>query len=109
MFSAPLLQKLQPTKRRLMKTFILLSLGLSSLSWANQSSTKPLDQKTQVADSIKDSDFRCERFMGRELSRLKTRLLENCDLNKPFSSSLSVFTGEDTFLYCCHTKTPGQN
>ena len=50
------------------------------------------------------SDFRCEKMRVKSLSELKLKMIENCDLNKPFSSSLSVFAGEDTYLYCCHAK-----
>ncbi len=49
-------------------------------------------------------NFRCERYRERDISVLKAKLVENCDLMKPFSTSLAVFAGEDTILYCCHKK-----
>lgn len=60
---------------------------------------------TVFADETnKDDNFRCERFVKAPLKELKQKLQDNCDLNKPFSTSLSVSMGEDYYLYCCHKK-----
>lgn len=81
-----------------MKLIFIALLVAPAMSWAQTKSNK----ETTTQDS--KSEFRCERYMGRDLAVLKAKLQDNCNLNKPFSASLSVFTGEDTFLYCCHTK-----
>jgi len=56
-----------------------------------------------LAHADGDSGFRCERIRDVKLAELKAKLVENCDLNKPFSfaqeASLQV-----TFTYCCTAK-----
>lgn len=55
-------------------------------------------------EGSKEDNFRCERFIKGNLKDLKSKLLDNCDLNKPFSTSLAINIGEEHYLYCCHTK-----
>ena len=81
-----------------MKLIFVALLLAPVMSWSQTKSNK------EAATQETKSDFRCERYMGRDLAILKSKLQESCNLNKPFSASLSVFTGEDTYLYCCHTK-----
>lgn len=52
------------------------------------------------------SNLRCEKFRepDRKVSTLKEKLEEHCDTTKPFTTSLSVFAGEETYLYCCNVK-----
>lgn len=57
-----------------------------------------------VSDSNLAENFRCEKFRDGGISDLKLKMIENCDLTKPFSNSLSLFAGEETYLYCCHKK-----
>ena len=62
-------------------------------------------------DSSKQDDgswFQCRKLSGGDtsLADLKLKMLENCNLNKPFSIST---TGLDLghsggYLFCCHTK-----
>ncbi len=52
----------------------------------------------------KNEDFRCAKLLSTPLADFKATLVENCDLNKPFSTSLSRLLNEDTFFYCCHKK-----
>jgi len=49
-------------------------------------------------------NFRCEKFREGGLTALKNKMLENCDLSRPYTSSLTVFAAEETYLYCCHKK-----
>jgi hypothetical protein len=74
------------------RLFALL-LIISSISFADE------HKKT-------NSNLRCEKFRepDRKVSTLKEKLEENCDTSKPFSTSLSVFAGEETYLYCCNLK-----
>jgi hypothetical protein len=62
------------------------------------------ESKTVVPIEKKDliTGFRCEKFNG-SLGDLKLKLIEICNLDKPFSSSLSKTVGGDEFyFYCCH-------
>lgn len=49
-------------------------------------------------------DVRCERVIGVNLAEFKSKLVENCNLSKPFSTSLSRLLNDDTYLYCCHKR-----
>lgn len=80
--------------------FFLLGAVVSSHAQEN-STTKTA---TEIKKETVSGDLRCERYMTRDLSVLKEKLKEHCNLNKPFSASLSVFAGDDTYLYCCHGK-----
>ncbi len=57
------------------------------------------------AQQTKNDDFVCGKVRGSELSEFKGKLLESCNLNKPFSSSLSRVLNEETFFFCCHKLT----
>jgi hypothetical protein len=46
--------------------------------------------------------FRCEKFNG-SLSDLKLKLIEICNLDKPFTSSMTRLLGsEEVYVFCCH-------
>jgi len=79
----------------LQKNFVIVSAILLSF-YANAA------EKTEKKDLV--SSFRCEKFSGSGLGDLKLKLIETCDLDKPFSSSLSrtVAGGEDVYMFCCH-------
>ena len=53
---------------------------------------------------VNADNFRCEKFREGGLVELKNKMMENCDLNRPYSSSLTIFAAEETYLYCCHKK-----
>ena len=55
-------------------------------------------------EEIKPENFRCEKMMGTNIGQFKTALLENCNLNMPFSSSVSRVLNDETYFYCCHKK-----
>lgn len=76
----------------LRKTFVILPIILLSF-YANAAEEKDLASR-----------FRCEKFTGNGLADLKLKLIQTCDLEKPFSSSLSrtVAGGEDVYMFCCH-------
>lgn len=60
---------------------------------------------TTFAEEVsKEDNFRCERFIKGSLKELKSKLQDNCDLNKPFSTSLAINIGEEHYMYCCHLK-----
>lgn len=49
-------------------------------------------------------DMRCEKMTATSLTDFKAALTENCNLNKPFSSSLSRVLNDEVYFYCCHKK-----
>jgi hypothetical protein len=48
--------------------------------------------------------FMCRQMTGKSLSDLKIGLVQDCNLDKPFSSSVSASAIGDssTMTYCCH-------
>lgn len=56
------------------------------------------------AAAPKDSDMRCEKLTATSLPDFKASLVENCNLNKPFSTSLSKVLNDEIYFYCCHKK-----
>lgn len=49
-------------------------------------------------------DMRCEKLTATTLADFKASLVENCNLNKPFSTSLSKVLNDEIYFYCCHKK-----
>lgn len=48
------------------------------------------------------STFLCEKFSG-SLSELKLKLVETCNIEKPFSSSMTrTVAGDEIYVVCCH-------
>lgn len=46
--------------------------------------------------------FKCEKFTG-SLGDLKLKMIETCDLDRNFSSSMTrVVAGDDIYMFCCH-------
>ncbi len=52
---------------------------------------------TSIADT-----FRCEKMRNKSLKDLKAKLVENCDLDKPFSFSTTDIGVDSDMTYCCH-------
>ena len=59
---------------------------------------------TAKTEATKTENFRCEKMMGTDITQFKSSLLENCNLNMPFSSSVSKILNDETYFYCCHKK-----
>ncbi len=55
-------------------------------------------------EDVKSENFRCEKMTGTNIAEFKSTLLENCNLNMPFSSSMSKILNDETYFYCCHKK-----
>ncbi len=53
---------------------------------------------------VTKEDVRCSKIKGQTLAEVKAELVDLCDLNKPFSMSLSQLLNDETYLYCCHKK-----
>jgi len=50
------------------------------------------------------ANFRCEKLRSQTIADLKAKMLEHCDLDKPFSTSMSLSMGEEAYMYCCTIK-----
>lgn len=72
---------------------VILATSLNSFA---QSATKN--------EPVKADDMRCSKLMGKTLSEFKEDLVQYCDLNKPYSTSLSRMMNDETYFYCCHKK-----
>lgn len=86
-----------------MKTSMIISGALLLLTFAAHSAESKKNQ-AQPAAETKDyaSSFRCEKFGG-SLGDLKMKMIETCDLERPFSTSMTrVVVGEETYMFCCH-------
>ena len=57
-----------------------------------------------VPAAVTADDFTCGKMQGITLAEFKVKLVDGCDLNKPFSSSLSSMLNEVNYFYCCHKK-----
>ncbi|MBX7232235.1 MAG: hypothetical protein K1X29_09140 [Bdellovibrionales bacterium] len=53
---------------------------------------------------VSKDDMRCSKVRGKNLAEVKEELVDMCNLNKPFSMSLSQILNDETYLYCCHKK-----
>ena len=60
-------------------------------------------KKGEPAPSVPPAELRCEKFSGTEASQIKMKLTDNCDLEKPFSFSLTENLVPST-TYCCTKK-----
>lgn len=84
-----------------MKATLIISGAIVLLSLAAQSKeTKTAPPAAETKDYV--NTFRCEKFGG-SLSELKMKMIETCDLERPFSTSMTrVVVGEETYMFCCH-------
>ena len=73
-------------------------------SFAKSEKPVPATADAEAAKDTAVDDFRCEKFQEKSLAALKLKMVENCDLNKPFSSSMSLFMSNESYMYCCHAK-----
>ncbi len=89
-----------------MKVCVLLISMLLMGSFAFASKTNAPDKKSTLSAEIEieEKDIRCEKLIATPLADFKSALVENCDLKKPFSSSLSRVLNDEVYFYCCHKK-----
>jgi hypothetical protein len=64
--------------------------------------THPSKEDTAIAPSVED--IRCEKLSGHSLSEFKTKLVENCNLNKPYSASMNKLLNDESYFYCCQIR-----
>ncbi len=68
---------------------------------ANAAESKASGGKSSDSTGLLNS-FHCEKFTG-GLGDLKLKLIESCNLEKPFTSSITKsLGGEELYLVCCH-------
>lgn len=77
-------------------TFALLIMLMSTTVFAQKGAPAP--------SAVTADDFTCGKIQGVTLAEFKVKLVDSCDLNKPFSSSLSTIVNDNTYFYCCHKK-----
>ena len=83
---------------------VLISLVFLSLPFGISSFGDEAKRESRADEGLLKS-FRCEKFRNAALAELKLKLVENCNLNKPFSFGASEnVTGEGSYTYCCHSK-----
>jgi len=75
--------------------FVFFSLLTSSLYADEKSPTKP--------SSKSEPSFMCKRMRDAKLADLKESLMDECNLNKPFSIGTDSGTSiQDVYTFCCH-------
>jgi len=87
-----------------MKSLIYVIFFFFSTFAVNAQTHKNNPTAAVAEKDVTNEDFRCERVMGMGLAEFKSKLVENCNLNKPFSSSLSSMLNEVNYFYCCQKK-----
>ena len=85
---------------------VLLNFNTTFAQEKKTTVTQPANVQ-KVAD-VEAKDIRCEKHTGTGLADFKDALVENCNLNKPFSTSLSRMLNDEVYFYCCHKKTASQ-
>jgi hypothetical protein len=83
----------------MMKLFLALLVFSSINTFSTEANERKLEEKVPAYD-----DIRCEKLSGMKLTEFKEKLVENCNLNKPFSTSMTRVINEDIYLYCCQTR-----
>lgn len=75
-------------------TLLITQLSLSAFAQKGTTTLAP----------VSADDFTCGKVQGVSLAEFKMKLVDSCDLNKPFSSSLSTVVNDNTYFYCCQKK-----
>lgn len=73
-------------------TFIISSMSAMAAEGQSNSKLSPIDS------------LRCERFATDNVAELKMKLIENCDLNKPYSFTSAGNALNQAITYCCQKK-----
>ncbi len=90
---------------KLLKIFFLV-VTLSSLNtFAKNEVIKNINPTAhEEPNEVSIDSVRCEKVRGKDLGEFKEILVQNCNLNKPYSASLSQLLNEQTYFYCCQIK-----
>jgi hypothetical protein len=83
------------------RNFTLFSASFMFIFCANAADPKPVTPAASDGMGLITS-FRCEKFSS-SLGDLKLKMIETCNLDKPFSSSMTrTVGGEEVYMFCCH-------
>ncbi len=63
----------------------------------------PADEPSAKPVTKSDAGFVCERLRGHSLADFKAKMLETCDVERPFSFSEGDAL-DKTITYCCHRR-----
>ena len=92
---------------KLNKILIVSTLCLTLVSLTATHSVRAADKAKKAAEDTEEKEspdaganFRCEKMRDGTLTKLKDKLVTNCNLNKPFSFAASD-TLETSYTYCC--------
>lgn len=88
----------------MLKFSIIFSLLISTSVFAEKISQTTKEVVTAPIVYPESADIRCERVTGHSLSEFKNKLVETCDLSKPFSTSLTKLLNDDTYMFCCNLR-----
>jgi hypothetical protein len=80
---------------------LVLSFSLQGLAAGNE---KEGSKSSSKSNQIGVDDVRCEKSTGISLAEFKAKLVDNCDLNKPYSANLSKVLSDEIYFYCCQKK-----
>jgi hypothetical protein len=93
----------------MLKTIIIIFMA-SPIVFAQAKKTTPSisPQQSILQADVEAKDVRCEKMNAVSLVDFKEVLVENCNLNKPYSTSFSKMLNDEVYFYCCHKKKVNQ-
>lgn len=94
-----------PNKIACVLSIAALAFSCATFAADPKTASASKDKKAEDSASMPGADsIRCEKIVSGQLAEFKEALVENCNLNKPFSSSVSRLLNEETYFYCCHKR-----
>ena len=88
----------------MLKFSILFSLLISTSLFAEKNPQPTKEIVVAPAVYPETADIRCEKMNGTTLAGFKEKLVETCDLSKPFSTTLSKLLNDETYMFCCNLR-----
>ncbi len=86
-----------------MRSFIFIFVLLGAFAAGANEAKKSKDSEGNEANLV--NSFQCEKFLDGSLGELKLKLIQVCNLDKPYSTSLSrTVATQEVYMYCCHKK-----
>ena len=79
-------------------TLLILFASLTSLNWTANAA----DQKEHEDED--SSSFVCMNLKKATLKEFKKKMVETCNLNKPFTASRGDNLLESSYFFCCNRK-----
>ncbi len=88
----------------MLKFSILFSFLISTSVFAEKNPQATKEVVAAAPTYPEASDIRCEKMSGTTLAGFKEKLVETCDLSKPFSTTLTKLLNDETYMYCCNLR-----